>query len=105
MPGVIVTEAVIDSDDTSNWLAESSGRRVNVVVRPLGERRAWLDMARANAEHALMNRLSETSSHEMRLGAMRAALGLPDTVQRVVDMVRASPAETVEVLRTWIQEE
>lgn len=28
-----------------------------------------------------------------------------DTVQRVVDMVRASPAETVEVLRTWIQEE
>ncbi|MCJ2144565.1 flagellar basal-body MS-ring/collar protein FliF [Methylobacterium sp. E-066] len=28
-----------------------------------------------------------------------------DTVQRVVDMVRASPAETVEVLRGWIQEE
>ncbi|MBP1182135.1 flagellar basal-body MS-ring/collar protein FliF [Methylobacterium sp. PvR107] len=28
-----------------------------------------------------------------------------ETVQRVVDMVRASPAETVEVLRTWIQEE
>ncbi|MCJ2062892.1 flagellar M-ring protein FliF [Methylobacterium sp. J-088] len=28
-----------------------------------------------------------------------------ETVQRVVDMVRASPAETVEVLRGWIQEE
>ncbi|KST57853.1 flagellar M-ring protein FliF [Methylobacterium sp. GXS13] len=28
-----------------------------------------------------------------------------DTVQRVVDMVRASPTETVEVLRGWIQEE
>ncbi|MEE7490995.1 flagellar basal-body MS-ring/collar protein FliF [Methylobacterium oryzae] len=28
-----------------------------------------------------------------------------ETVQRVVDMVRASPSETVEVLRTWIQEE
>ncbi|WP_375454885.1 flagellar basal-body MS-ring/collar protein FliF [uncultured Methylobacterium sp.] len=28
-----------------------------------------------------------------------------ETVQRVVDMVRASPAETVEVLRTWIQED
>ncbi|GJE57930.1 hypothetical protein MPOCJGCO_0006 [Methylobacterium trifolii] len=27
-----------------------------------------------------------------------------ETVQRVVDMVRASPAETVEVLRNWIQE-
>ncbi|TXM93171.1 flagellar M-ring protein FliF, partial [Methylobacterium sp. WL122] len=27
-----------------------------------------------------------------------------DTVQRVVDMVRASPSETVEVLRNWIQE-
>jgi excinuclease ABC subunit C len=83
VPGVIVTESLIDPDDTSAWLGESSGRRVNVVVRPIGERRAWLDMARANAEHALMNRLSETSSHEMRLAAMRAALGLPDTVQRV----------------------
>jgi flagellar M-ring protein FliF len=28
-----------------------------------------------------------------------------ETVQRVVDMVRASPAETVEVLRAWIHEE
>jgi flagellar M-ring protein FliF len=28
-----------------------------------------------------------------------------ETVQRVVDMVRASPAETVEVLRAWINEE
>jgi flagellar M-ring protein FliF len=28
-----------------------------------------------------------------------------ETVQRVVDMVRASPAETVEVLRTWIHED
>jgi flagellar M-ring protein FliF len=28
-----------------------------------------------------------------------------ETVQRVVDMVRASPSETVEVLRTWIQDE
>ncbi|WP_375454976.1 flagellar basal-body MS-ring/collar protein FliF [uncultured Methylobacterium sp.] len=27
-----------------------------------------------------------------------------ETVQRVVDMVRASPSETVEVLRNWIQE-
>ncbi len=27
-----------------------------------------------------------------------------ETVQRVVDMVRASPTETVEVLRNWIQE-
>ncbi len=28
-----------------------------------------------------------------------------ETVQRVVDMVRASPAETVEVLRSWIHED
>ncbi len=27
-----------------------------------------------------------------------------ETVQRVVDMVRASPSETVEVLRNWIHE-
>jgi len=28
-----------------------------------------------------------------------------ETVQRVVDMVRASPNETVEVLRSWINED
>ncbi|GJD57931.1 hypothetical protein IFDJLNFL_3844 [Methylobacterium dankookense] len=27
-----------------------------------------------------------------------------ETVQRVVDMVRASPSETAEVLRNWIQD-
>ena len=82
-PGVVVTETLIDAEEISAWLSEGCGRRVAVIVRPAGERRAWLEMARENAQHALKARLCETSTQEARLAALREALGLPDTVQRL----------------------
>jgi len=38
-------------------------------------------MARQNALHALKSKLTEHSTQETRLAALREALGLPDTVQ------------------------
>ena len=83
VPGVIVVGAEIDGDDLAAVLTEHSGHRVHVVTRPAGERRAWLDMAVENARQALHQRLSEQSTQEARLVALREGLGLPDTVQRV----------------------
>jgi excinuclease ABC subunit C len=83
IPTVVVTEQGVDGDETAGWLSEYAGRRVAVVTRPSGERRAWLEMAQANAQHALRARISEASTQEARLVAMREALGLPDTVQRI----------------------
>jgi excinuclease ABC subunit C len=83
IPPVVITEQGIDADETAQWLSEYAGRRVSVVTRAIGERRAWLEMAQANAQHALRARISEARTQEARLAAMREALGLPDTVQRI----------------------
>jgi excinuclease ABC subunit C len=53
------------------------------VTRPIGERRAWLEMAQRNAGHALRVRITEASTQEARLVSLRESLALPDTVQRI----------------------
>lgn len=54
-----------------------------VVVPTQGERRVWLEMATKNARLALQQRVSEKSAQEGRLAALREALHLPETVQRI----------------------
>lgn len=54
-----------------------------VVVPTQGERRVWLEMAAKNAQLALQQRVREKSAQEGRLAALRDALHLPDTVQRI----------------------
>ncbi len=48
-----------------------------------GERVVWLDMARKNAALALAQRGRERSAQEARIGALREALALPDSAQRI----------------------
>jgi len=48
-----------------------------------GERRVWLAMALKNAQLALAQRAREKTAQEERLGALREALQLPDTAQRI----------------------
>jgi excinuclease ABC subunit C len=48
-----------------------------------GERRVWLEMAEKNAQLALTQRLRERSTQEARIVALREALGLPETTQRI----------------------
>ncbi len=83
IPPVLVLGEAADAEDLERLLSEHAKRHVRVVVRPIGERRAWLDAAHENARQALAQRLSEQATQEVRLAAMREALGLPDTVQRI----------------------
>jgi excinuclease ABC subunit C len=54
------------------------------VAAPLqGERRMWIDMAMKNARLALSQRARERATQEGRLLALREALALPDSVQRI----------------------
>jgi excinuclease ABC subunit C len=48
-----------------------------------GERRVWFQMAAKNAQLALMQRERERSTQEGRIVALREALGLPETAQRI----------------------
>ncbi len=83
IPPVLITESGISAEDTAEWLSTHAQRRVNVVTRPIGERRAWLEMAQRNAAHALRVRITEASTQEARLVSLRESLALPDTVQRI----------------------
>jgi excinuclease ABC subunit C len=83
IPAVLVLGEGGDAEDLERLLSEHAKRHVRVVTRPIGVRRAWLDAAHENARQALAQRLSEQATQEVRLGAMREGLGLPETVQRI----------------------
>jgi excinuclease ABC subunit C len=83
VPAVIVVGADFDAQETETMLAEQAGHPVQLATRAQRQRRAWLEMAQKNAQLALSQRLSHASNQEVRLAAMREALGLPDTVQRI----------------------
>ena len=82
-PALIVTSEDADTDDLAAALTEHAGRQVQIVTRPHAERRAWLEMAERNATQALAQRAREQGTQETRLAAMREALGLPPSVQRI----------------------
>jgi excinuclease ABC subunit C len=48
-----------------------------------GERSMWLQMAEKNARLALLQRAREKTTQEGRIAALREALGLPETAQRI----------------------
>src|SRR5262245_15745713 len=83
LPSVIVTQAEVDEGELVALFAEHAGHPVQIQTRPHAERRAWLEMAERNAQHALAQRAREQGTQETRLVAMRDALGLPPSVQRI----------------------
>ena len=83
VPPLIVVSEEIDSAELEAALTELARRAVRVVTRPTAERRAWLEMARENAHQALKARLAEHSTQGVRLAALREALSLADSAQRI----------------------
>ena len=58
-----------------DWLAEEAGRKIQVVSKPVGERRNWLRMAEQNAALAMAAREGQRASQESRLAALNEVLG------------------------------
>src|SRR5215831_5180860 len=83
VPPLIVVGEDIGSSGLDASLREHAAHEVRIVSRLTAERRAWLEMARENARQALKGRLAEQSTQGTRLAALREALGLPDTAQRI----------------------
>jgi excinuclease ABC subunit C len=82
-PGLIIAHESAEPDELAALLSAHAGRAVQIVTRPQAERRAWLEMAQRNAGQALAQRLREQGTQEARLLALREALGLPPTAQRI----------------------
>jgi len=73
IPGLIVTSKEVELDLPG----------AQVVNPSHGERKVWLDMARKNALLAIAQRVRDRATQEVRLVALREALGLPEGAQRI----------------------
>jgi excinuclease ABC subunit C len=82
-PDLVIVGDDVDADELAGAIAEHAGRPVQIASRPHAERRAWLEMAERNARQALAQRAREQGTQEARLAAMREALGLTPSVQRI----------------------
>ena len=82
-PPMIVCGAEVDAKSFEQALGEQAGRKIRVIVNAIGDKRVWLKMAQTNAELALSQKTLEASNQEMRLLALREALHLPETVERM----------------------
>jgi excinuclease ABC subunit C len=83
VPAALVVGEELDAGELEATLTEHAKRSVRILTRPGAERRAWLEMALQNARQALKAKLTEQSTQEVRLAALREGLGLPDTAQRI----------------------
>ena len=71
LPALVVTSEPVDLENA------------NVVNPSHGERRVWLEMGCKNAGLAIGQRVRDRATQEGRLQALREALGLPESVQRI----------------------
>jgi excinuclease ABC subunit C len=82
-PEIVLGAAVEDQALLETALSERAGRRVSLRPRVRSERARWLEMARGNALLALRARLGSQAGYAVRLEALRDALGLDESPQRM----------------------
>ena len=74
---------VVDAFLAQHYIEQPRPPLVLTEAGVRGERRVWFEMAEKNARLALLQRMREKSTQEGRIVALREALGLPDTAQRI----------------------
>lgn len=82
-PPLIVTGIKIETDVLEEVLSEQAGRKVKINTNPIGDKRVWLKMAQTNAELALSQRAATSANQAAKLVALREALHLPDSTERM----------------------
>lgn len=83
MPPLIIVGVAIDTAALEEVFSEQAGRRVRIVTRAIGDKKVWLKMAQTNAELALQQRTATQASLQARLQALRDALDLADSTERI----------------------
>ena len=83
MPLLIIVGVPIETDALEEVFTEQAGRKVKINTNPVGDKRVWMKMAETNAELALKQRSAQHSNQQARLIALREALDLGDSVERI----------------------
>lgn len=82
-PPLIVVGSKIETELLEEVLSEQAGRKVKINTNAIGDKRVWLKMAQTNAELALSQRAATSANQTAKLVALRAALHLPDSTERI----------------------
>ena len=82
-PPMIVCGVDVDSKTFEIAFSEQCERKIKIITNAIGDKRVWLKMAQTNAELALTQKQAAASNQEARLVALRQALNLPDSTERI----------------------
>ncbi len=82
-PPLIVCGVEFDTKDFEQVLSEQAGRKVKIQTNTIGDKKVWLKMAQTNAELALTQQQQAASNQAARLLALREALHLPESIERM----------------------
>ncbi|MEE9332133.1 MAG: excinuclease ABC subunit UvrC [Methylophilaceae bacterium] len=82
-PPLMVCGVEIDAKGFEGVLSEQASRKVRIVTKAIGDKRVWLKMAQTNAELALGQRAAASANQAAKLLALREALKLAETVERI----------------------
>ncbi|MDO9392950.1 MAG: excinuclease ABC subunit UvrC [Methylotenera sp.] len=82
-PPLIVVGIKIETEIIEQVLSEQAGRKVKINTNAIGDKRVWLKMAQTNAELALGQRAATSANQTAKLVALREALNLPDSTERI----------------------
>ncbi|WP_047534076.1 excinuclease ABC subunit UvrC [Methylotenera sp. N17] len=82
-PPMIVCGMEIAARDFEEVLSEQAQRKIKIITNPIGDKRVWLKMADTNAELALSQRAASSANQAAKLIALREALNLSETVERI----------------------
>lgn len=82
-PPLIVVGIKIETSLIEEALSEQAGRKIKINTNPIGDKRVWLKMAQTNAELALSQRAATSANQSAKLIALREALNLPDSTERM----------------------
>jgi excinuclease ABC subunit C len=82
-PPLIVLGIKIETDLIQEVLSEQTGRKIKINTNAIGDKRVWLKMAQTNAELALGQRAATSANQTAKLLALREALNLPESTERI----------------------
>ena len=82
-PPLIVCGVDIDAKGFAAIFSEQADRKIRIINNAIGDKRIWLKMAQTNAELALSQRAASSANQAAKLVALREALHLAETVERI----------------------
>lgn len=82
-PPMIICGAEVDVKTFELAFSLQSNRKIKIITNAVSDKRVWLKMALTNAELALTQQQAATSNQEGRLIALREALNLAETTERI----------------------